>query len=146
MRLRSQRPLASFPSLHRSNLHLDSQKRQISNWLLSTEESLSAARVWTWHIPSWQASCCTSRSLVGIFYHRRANGCRQRSTGICPGCPKAGKTGTTPLLYHHLHVLELPVQNLIFLNFCMVNFYFCITRLHAKYTKICTVRKFPTVL
>ena len=32
--------------------------------------------------PSWLVSCHTSHSLVGIFYRCRANGCRQRSTGI----------------------------------------------------------------
>ena len=63
-------------------------------------------------------------------------------------CPKAGNTGTTPLLYHHFHVLELPIQiyhfwNLYKLNFC--NFYFHITRLHVKHTKICTTRKFGSL-
>ena len=69
------------------------------------------------------------------------------------GRPKAGNTGTTPLLYDRFHVLELPVQNLTFLKFCMLNFrsfYFRITQAsceiyenlhHSKISRytVCTV-------
>ena len=41
---------------------------------------------------------------------------------------------------------RLPVQSLMLLKFPAQKFsqlYFCMARLHAKYTKICTVPKFP---
>ena len=64
------------------------------------------------------------------------------------GRPKAGDTGTMPLLYHRFHVLELPVQDLTFLKFCTLNFlyfFFRIARFHAKYMKICAIQKFPAI-
>ena len=38
------------------------------------------------------------------------------------GRPKPRNTGTTPLLYYHFHVLELPIQKLTFLKFCTLKF------------------------
>ena len=50
--------------------------------------------------------------------------------------------------YNAIVLSPLPVQNLTVLKFFTLKFhtlYFCIARLHAKYTKICTIQKSPAI-
>ena len=79
----------TFQLWTQTNIHLDSQllwkimdSRLVAiQWGILTNCCLLLGRE-LGIFPSWLALCRTSHSLVGIFYDFRANGCRQRSTGI----------------------------------------------------------------
>jgi len=104
---------------------------------------MSAASVRTCHISLLASLSCMhlATSMCHIFHslttyisHCRAN---VVYWGL-EGCPKAGNTGGMPWFDQRFHMLGLPVKNLTPLKFQTFKFYFCISWIHMKYTKICS--------
>ena len=112
----------SFPSLNRSNLHLDSQllwKMMKLNMTAHFPLGLLCVALLTGSLTSFIGA-----GLMDTEVHWDLE-----------GCLTAGNNGTMPLLYKH-HMLELLVQNLTFVKFFTLNFcrfYFHIAKFHMKW-------------
>ena len=79
-------------------------------------------------------------SVMSLFIaeEKQISGCRE---GL-EGCPKSSSSSIMPLLFFHVVGLTQVKFHTLYKS---CSFYFCTTKLHMKYTKICTIQKFATI-